>query len=77
MAKKPQKKPQKPADFLKYVDRPDLPETYADELRGFLFDGNILKVELVTYQWDIPEGQQQPSGKKYPVAQTGPFSTSG
>jgi hypothetical protein len=31
---------------LQYVDRPELQETFADSVRGVMFDGSVLRVEL-------------------------------
>ncbi len=31
---------------LEFVDRPELVETFADSVRGVMFDGSVLRVEL-------------------------------
>ena len=32
--------------MLEFVDRPELVETFADSVRGVMFDGSVLRVEL-------------------------------
>jgi hypothetical protein len=42
---------------VKFVDRPELPETFADSLHTLVWDGQTLRIEFcVTRYPEIPEG---------------------
>ncbi len=60
MDKKPQLK-------IKYVDRPDIGETFADSVHVSSFDGSVVKVELcVTYPDGRPTAEER-LAKRYPT----------
>ncbi|MDP9140452.1 MAG: hypothetical protein M3O62_06645 [Pseudomonadota bacterium] len=60
MDKKPQLK-------IKYIDRPDIGETFADSVHGSSFDGAVVKVELcVTYPEGKPTAEER-LAKRYPT----------
>jgi hypothetical protein len=54
---------------LTYEDRPDLLETFADNVQRMTFDGRTLRIEFcVARRDDPPPGQQQAQrGKSIPV----------
>jgi hypothetical protein len=58
-------KPQRPA--LRYQDRPDLGETFADTIGGWSFDGNTLRVEFLVSRLDPGKPEPAPTGRSVPV----------
>lgn len=60
------KKPTTPT--LTYEDRPELLETFADNVQRMTFDGRTLRIEFcVARKDDPPPGQQPRNGKSIPV----------
>ena len=57
-----------PSDFLTYVDRPDISETYVDGLHLMSFDGVVIKAEFVVHRFDEPNPPKLPSGQKITAA---------
>lgn len=57
-----------PSDFLTYVDRPEISETYVDGLQLIFFDGVAVKIELVVYRYETPKPPASPSGQKITAA---------
>ena len=51
----------------KYVDLPDLSETFSDHIEKFFFDGNTLRIEFCVRRIEDAQPQKPPSGKRYPV----------
>ena len=56
-----------PAIETKYVDLPDLSETFTDHIEKFFFDGNTLRVEFCVKRIEDAQPQKTPVGKRYPV----------
>lgn len=56
-----------PEKQLRYIDRPEIYETYADSLGLSTFDGHSLRVELCVTRLDPPSPPKQPTGRKYPT----------
>ena len=51
----------------KYVDIPDLSETFADHIEKFFFDGQTLRIEFCVKRIEEAQPQKAPTGKRYPV----------
>jgi hypothetical protein len=69
---------QQQAPKAHHVDRPDLPETFADSIRSMVWDGQTLRVELCVTRY--PEDPSSPGAeaKRYPAARlvlTAPVAT--
>ena len=50
---------------LRYVDRPEISETYADSVEKASFDGNAVKIEFCVHRISVPVPSQLPSGEKH------------
>ena len=50
-----------------YVDLPELSETFADSLVGFIFDGQTLRITFGVNRMDEPSRGQPNTGKRYPA----------
>lgn len=62
MAKKPDNRPQ-----LRYEDRPELPETYADSVHGLFVSGQVMTIEFTVTRMDERSGANPPTGRKVPA----------
>lgn len=49
---------------LTYVDRPEIPETFADFLEIVVFDGAFVRMEFVVNRFDAPDASRAPPGGK-------------
>lgn len=56
-----------PPDKIKYIDIPELQETFVDSMGLSIFDGNTLRLELCVTRLNEPKPPKAPTGKKYPV----------
>ena len=61
-------KKKSPSDFLTYVNRPEVSETYVDGLHLVFFDGMTVKVEFVVHRFDAPNPPNPTSGQKITAA---------
>jgi hypothetical protein len=52
---------------IRYVDRPDLEETFADSVSGLLFDGQMLRLEFGVTRLDEVKPNTQLTGRRYPA----------
>ena len=52
---------------LRYVDRPDLPETFADSISGLFFDGQSLRIEFAVSRMDEIKPNTPVTGRRYPA----------
>jgi len=52
---------------LRYVDRPDLPETFVDAVSGLVFDGQTLRIELAVTRVDDVKPGAPVTGRRYPA----------
>ena len=76
MAKQPEQKPTPasepvpPAQRLdmQYVDRPELPETFADATGAMQFDGQTLRIELCVTRFDPQQSSSGRRVRRYPVS---------
>jgi hypothetical protein len=59
--------PQRPAVTLRYLDRPDCLETFADSISGLSFDGQTLRLEFAVTRMDDVKPNALATGRRYPV----------
>jgi hypothetical protein len=52
---------------LRYFDRPDVAETFADCVTGLLFDGQTLRIEFGVTRFDEMKANTPLSGRRYPA----------
>jgi hypothetical protein len=52
---------------IHFNDRPELPETFADSVRGLIFDGHTMRIEFCVTRVDPPQPQQDPVARQYPA----------
>jgi len=65
--KKPVDAPQHPGATIRYLDRPDCLETFADSITGVTFDGQTLRLEFSITRMDDVKPNSPVSGRRYPV----------
>jgi len=52
---------------IRYVDRPDVTETFADSISGLVFDGQTLRVEFAVTRLDEVKPNTAITGRRYPI----------
>ena len=52
---------------LRYVDQPDLKETFADSIGALSFDGQSLRIEFTVTRMDEVKPNTTLSGRRYPA----------
>lgn len=52
---------------IKYVDLPELSETFADSVNSVSFDGQTMRIEFGVTRFDQAAGQKPTSGRRYPA----------
>jgi hypothetical protein len=57
-----------PQPKLRYQDIPDLPETFADSIGQWIFDGQMLRIEFTVTRLDPAGAPEQPTGRRLPAA---------
>ncbi len=61
-------KPGEPQNIaVRYVDRPDCLETFADSISGLSFDGQTLHIEFAVTRPDATPPNAPKTGRRYPV----------
>lgn len=55
------------AATIRYVDRADLTETFADSISGLVFDGQSLRIEFAVTRLDEVKPGAPISGRRYPA----------
>jgi len=55
------------AASIRYVDRPEIAETFADSISGVTFDGQTLRIEFAVTRLDEIKPNTQLSGRRYPA----------
>jgi len=55
------------ATQLRYEDRPDLLETFVDNVQRMTFDGRTLRIEFCVARYDDPTPQNPRSGRSIPI----------
>jgi hypothetical protein len=58
---------QKNAPQIRFVDRPDLTETFSDSVHGLSFDGQTMRIEFCSVRIDPPKSPETRTGRQYPV----------
>jgi hypothetical protein len=58
-------KPQ--AAAIRYVDQPELHETFADSINNVFFDGQTMRIEFGITRMDEMKQDQQLTGRRYPA----------
>ena len=59
--------PQKKAPQIKFVDRPEVTETFADSVRSLGFDGQTMRIEFCSVRMDPPASPENRTGRQYPT----------
>jgi hypothetical protein len=57
--------PQRPS--YRYIDRPEISETFADTIESVLLDGQTLRIEFSVNRLDLPQQPSEPTGRRYPA----------
>lgn len=52
---------------VRYVDRADMVETFADSVTGLMFDGQTLRIEFGVTRFDEIKPNAPISGRRYPA----------
>lgn len=60
--------PPSAAPVLKYVDRPELAETFVDSINRLLFDGQNLRIEFGVSRLDEIQPNEPVTGRRYPAS---------
>ncbi len=53
---------------IRYIDRPDVEETFADSVSGLIFDGQALRIEFAVTRLDEVKPNAPLSGRRYPAS---------
>ena len=53
---------------LRYQDRPDVNEIFADSIRSCIFDGQVVRIEFTVARFDDPGALGVLEGRQVPVA---------
>jgi hypothetical protein len=53
---------------LRYQDRPDVNETFADSIRSCIFDGQVVRIEFTVARFDDPGTLGVLEGRQVPVS---------
>ena len=56
------------AATIRYLDRPDVAETFADSITGLVFDGQTLRIEFSVTRVDEVKPDSPISGRRYPAS---------
>jgi hypothetical protein len=69
MAQEPSKKPATPpaSASVRYVDRPDCAEIFADSIVASVFDGQTLRLEFGVTRLDEIKANSPITGRRYPA----------
>jgi len=52
---------------IRFEDRPEISETFADSIHGLIFDGQTMRIEFCTTRMDPPQPPMEPTARQYPV----------
>jgi hypothetical protein len=53
--------------IIRYLDQPDMAETFADSITGLIFDGQTLRIEFGVTRFDEVKPDTQITGRRYPA----------
>lgn len=56
-----------PDDKIRYVDLPDVSETFVDSIGLITFDGQSGRIELCITRMDAPKPPNVPTARRYPA----------
>ena len=56
------------AATIRYIDRPDIEETFADLVSGLIFDGQTLRIEFAVTRLDEVKANTPLTGRRYPAS---------
>ena len=59
--------PERAAASVRYVDRADMVETFADSVTGLIFDGQTLRIEFGVTRFDDVKPNTPITGRRYPA----------
>ena len=59
--------PERGAASIRYVDRADMVETFADSVTGLIFDGQTLRIEFGVTRFDDVKPNTPITGRRYPA----------
>jgi hypothetical protein len=59
--------PERGAASIRYVDRADMVETFADSVTGLIFDGQTLRIEFGVTRFDDVKPNSPITGRRYPA----------
>jgi hypothetical protein len=57
----------RPAAQIRYLDRADMAETFADSITGLIFDGQTLRIEFGVTRFDELKPNAPIAGRRYPA----------
>jgi len=52
---------------IRYLDRADMVETFADSITGLIFDGQTLRIEFGVTRFDDVKANSSITGRRYPA----------
>ena len=58
---------QRQAATIRYLDRPEIAETFADSVAGVVFDGQTLRLEFAVTRLDEVKPNTPITGRRYPA----------
>ena len=58
---------QRQAATIRYLDRPEIAETFADSVSGVVFDGQTLRLEFAVTRLDEVKPNTPITGRRYPT----------
>ena len=59
--------PERQQASIRYLDHPDMTETFADSITGLIFDGQTLRIEFGVTRLDEMKPNTQITGRRYPA----------
>jgi hypothetical protein len=59
--------PERPSASIRYLDRADMVETFADSITGLMFDGQTLRIEFGVTRFDDVKPNTPITGRRYPA----------
>ena len=57
----------RPPAQIRYLDRADMEETFADSITGLIFDGQTLRIEFGVTRFDDVKANTPITGRRYPA----------
>lgn len=58
---------ERPSASIRYLDRADMVETFADSITGLMFDGQTLRIEFGVTRFDDVKPNAPITGRRYPA----------